>query len=667
MKPSEFVRGFQWDLARQMERVDYLLARIPLYGEWGYNQACLYLEDAFDYPSVPGVGRKGALTPEQMRKLTQLAVRHGITSVPVVPLMGHTSYLMKAPGLLRLAEKHDDSGNPLQCGQICPLHPDTPVVARKLIHDLAPYCTAGLIHVGLDESFEIGTCPQCREEVRRIGLARHFVHHIRRLHAVCRDEGLRMAMWGDMLYYMLDAIPLLPKDIVVYDWYYYPFKRTPKVELYNFANVDLTGRLRAAGIDVYGCPNNGPFGYEPVAPFRDRLRNVMSWWDYCRRKQAQGMVITSWASTRTSPELNSLVDAAAASLWLEPDRRKPEQMLEAGVRRLWKVNSPEVVRIASALEKYQYAGHFAWQTYTNWRALATGDSPAVWQEEERHYAGLAARARRTTLPTSLALILPMRHYIAAKDRFLAENAGRIFRMRKAVRQQRLQRIQGLAQRIQKEAAMLLELNRRAQKAGSALWRYTRHANEDNPMESMLLADRGKITELRSFLRAAIRNPARIWKANPLTGEWQLLFWVRTREPALQGTQVLRRDDQGEWKPIHSVWSIEFRAEAGNSRADYRRHHAVVLDWDARTSLELRLGVGGMGRLEMYDLFLTNGVDRLMPAAVLKGDGVVSHPERLTGSRMPYTRFGMLAPQAGFPQIDWAAPQSWVTLEFEGVK
>jgi len=119
MHNPEFIRGFQWDLARQMERVDFLLRWIPKYAEWGYNQMYLYLEDAFDFPTIPGVGRKGALTPQQLATLTRTAERHGIKTVPVVPLLGHTAYLVKTPGLSRFAERRNESIDPSACGQIC--------------------------------------------------------------------------------------------------------------------------------------------------------------------------------------------------------------------------------------------------------------------------------------------------------------------------------------------------------------------------------------------------------------------------------------------------------------------------------------------------------------------------------------------------------------------
>lgn len=666
MEQHKLVKGFQWDLARQMENVDFLINMIPKYAGWGYDEIYLFLEDAFDYPSVPDVGRKGALTAQEMEKLTRTAEHYGMKIIPVVPLMGHTAYLMKTPELIQLAEKHDESGNPLQCGQICPLHADTPKLAEKLLRDVAPYCTAGIVHVGLDESFEIGTCPKCREDVKKIGLARHFVNHILRLHQVCDRLGLRLGMWGDMLYYMLDAIPLLPKDIVVYDWYYYPFKKLPKVELYNFAEVDLTGLLVDAGIDVYGCPNNGPFSKEPITPFIDRLKNVISWWRYCHVKKAKGIVVTSWCSARTSPELNTLVDASAASLWLNPGEMDPRKMLEQGVCRAWGKRKPSVARLVGMVEEYQYAGNWRWQTYDNWRALANGDSITPFRHEEKHFRNLvrSAVAEKTSVP--FHNILNLRYYIAQKDLFLSENSARIFRARQYLAQNKHASAVACLQKIQAAASELLISNRKALKSTRLVWKRSRSMSEANLTEQMIKADQAKLAELELFVKKSKINPALLWQSNPLTGQWQLIFRVRNFEPALQGTVVQMPDENGVWENIHSLWSLEFIADAGNSKTDFERHHSVAIEWDGLKTLELRLGVRGFGRLEIYDLCLTNGVRTIIPQQVIHGGGTIENLKGLLQRDNTRAVFGVRAPRKGFPPIDWNANQCWADVSFEPI-
>src|SRR5882724_9202056 len=308
------IRAFQWDVARQVERLDWLLAQLPRYAEWGYQELYLHLEDALDYPSLPGVARADAYTYREFATLVGAAERVGIKVVPIVNLLGHTQYLIKVPEWRDLNELRGPDGAPLARGQICPLHPRTLEVAEKLLRDVAPFCTAGKVHVGLDESFALGRHPRSRADIARRGLAAHFAGYARQLRDLSHSMGLRMGMWADMLYFIPDAIPLLPRDVIAYDWYYHPFRRRPWVELFNFAERDLARPLRQRGIEYWGCPMNGAFRYEPLPVFGERLANVRAWWERCRRTDAGGFLMTSWEPNRLAIEMTTVVDAAAASL-----------------------------------------------------------------------------------------------------------------------------------------------------------------------------------------------------------------------------------------------------------------------------------------------------------------------------------------------------------------
>src|SRR4051812_28110040 len=207
------IRAFQWDLARQVERLEFLKELLPRYAAWGYQEVYLHLEDAVQYPSLPGVARDDAYTYQELGELVLAAAQHGIRVVPIVNLLGHTQYLIKHPDWRDLNELRDERGRPLEHGQLCPLHPRTVELAELLLRDVAPYCTAGKVHVGLDESFHLGKCPRCREEVARVGLAGHFAGHVNRLHAATQKLNLQLGLWADMLYFIPAAIPLLPRGI----------------------------------------------------------------------------------------------------------------------------------------------------------------------------------------------------------------------------------------------------------------------------------------------------------------------------------------------------------------------------------------------------------------------------------------------------------------------
>jgi len=124
--PPSPVRAFQWDLARQVERIDWLGAQLPRLADWGYQELYLHLEDAVEYPSLPGVARKDAYSRRELGSLVRAATRAGLGVVPIVNLLGHTQYLIKVPGLRDLNECRAPDGSPLPQGQVCPLHPAWP-------------------------------------------------------------------------------------------------------------------------------------------------------------------------------------------------------------------------------------------------------------------------------------------------------------------------------------------------------------------------------------------------------------------------------------------------------------------------------------------------------------------------------------------------------------
>jgi hypothetical protein len=456
------IKAFQWDLARQVERLDILLRWLPRYAEWGYEELYLHLEDAVAYPSLPGVARPGAYSRRQFARLVDAATAAGIRVVPIVNLLGHTQYLVKVPALRDLNELRDAAGRPRAQGQICPLHPRTLAVADALLRDLAPFCTAGRVHVGLDESFLLGRCPRCRAEIGRRGLAAHFAGHVRRLHRLAADRGLKLGLWADMLALLPAAIPELPRDVTAYDWYYYPFARHPRVELRNFAKIDLATPLRARGIEYWGCPMNGAFRYEPMPVFGDRLENIVDWWRRCQRVGAGGFLVTSWEANRLAIELTTAVDAAAACLWLNPGIEDPREMLARGFARVFgrgasqgharrvRGNAPHLSQArqwaAAALagDQYAFAGYHRWQINERWDVCAgrgelkraVGELHAIEESCRSLLAGdvgnrLQAGSYKKRVPSALAASLAFRLYLARRDVFVRRAAQAVFQLRRS--------------------------------------------------------------------------------------------------------------------------------------------------------------------------------------------------------------------------------------------
>lgn len=599
------IRAFQWDLARQVERFDWLLAQLPRYADWGYQELYLHLEDAVHYPSLPDVARRDAYSYRQMERLVQAATRVGIGVVPIVNLLGHTQYLIKVPALRDLNELRAADASPLPAGQICPLHPRTLEVAGQLLRDMAPFCTAGKVHVGLDESFHLGKHPRSQREIARVGRGAHFARYVQRLRQLIAGLGLRMGMWADMLYFLPEAIPLLPTDLIAYDWYYYPFKRRPKVELFNFAECDLAAPLQARGIEYWGCPMNGAFRHEPLPHFADRLENIRSWWRRCRAVGAGGMLITSWEPDRLAMETTTLVDAAAAGLWLSPGGASRPHLLRAGLRRLHGARGARVspARLLQA-DGCAFSGYARWEINKAWKLASGPASLARYRRELRVLADLDRQARGW--PPALAASLAFRRYLAERDVFVREARESVLRWRRAFAAGRdsADDVRGALE----QATAFARQRARARRAARRMWQLTRRRGTVGPNIRILEQDRDQLGQWRTWLRGCLRDPAMLAAPHPLFGTWQLDYDVRNEAPAVQRVSV-ECFVEGAWQTIKSCHTIAFLGAEAVRRSGSIQRQTAVLPSGAREEdgWRLRLVVGGVGHVMAGNFRLTNGV------------------------------------------------------------
>jgi hypothetical protein len=626
------LRGFQWDLARQAERLDWLLAQLPRYAAWGYQELHLHLEDAIEYPRLPGVARRGAYAYRDIERLVSAADRVGIAVVPIVNLLGHTQYLLNVPELTDLNELRAPDGHALARGQICPLHPRTLEIAWKLLNDVAPFCTAGKVHVGLDESYHLGRHPLSRAEIAEVGLAGHFARYVLRLHALAGDLGLRLGLWADMLALLPAAIPLLPAGVIAYDWYYYPFGRRPRLELRNFAEYDLAGPLCARGVEYWGCPMNGAFRHEPLPIAGERLANIVAWWRRCRRTGAAGLLVTSWEPQRLAAELPMTVDAAAAGLWLDGET-DVDRLLASGARRMFRRQGPAAARALRAADAHPFSGYTRWQVNDRWDTVLTPEPLARWHSEARACGRLAARRG---LPPAVAASLRFRSYLAERDLFVRAAGQAVWQMRAALAAGRRAKVADLLAAADRNAADFARALEKGRTDARAMWRRTRSPRTVGPNELVLAADAARLRTWRTWLKKCRARSRWAKTASPVVGSWQLLVRVRNFAPAAQKVMVERQEADGLWRDLHGLFLIEFQAAAARPRAARCHWISTPVDWSGSPSEfpRLRLAVRGFGRVAIEGIFFADGV-RTVPAGPRKA--VV---------------LGRDAPRRGYPDFDW---------------
>lgn len=271
-----------YDLAReQAPTLDHLRRLCDVSLESGYTALGLYMEHRFAYPSIPWAHGKAAVTPEMVRRLVEEFPQLEI--VPFLNLLGHMEGLIYSEGGSELAEE------PFKGMQACPSKPAVVELAHTIIRDTLQLFTSNLIHIGADETFQLGACPLCKARIAEFevahpgadGKAMLFGDHFGPLAQMVLDAGRRPGIWGDMFIEHPSALDRIPKETVIFEWQYF---NGPE---------ETARRFLDAGYDTVFCPTLLTYS-APWLHLPESERNVLEHAEAAERLGAYGVCMTSW-------------------------------------------------------------------------------------------------------------------------------------------------------------------------------------------------------------------------------------------------------------------------------------------------------------------------------------------------------------------------------------
>lgn len=225
------MKAWMVDLARETSlTTEHLLELGRVSVESGYDTLGLYLEHRFAYPSIPWAHGVGAIEPEAIRTLEREFPN--LCIVPFINLLGHFE------GFLYTEEGRQYREATLSGLQACPRAPGFVDLCERLIDDTLACFRSELIHIGGDETAQLGQCPRCQSAEKAELYANHFGPLAERVHA----QGRRPAVWGDMFLEHPTALDALPADTVIFDWQYFNGVK------------ESSPKLGSKGHPVVGCP-----------------------------------------------------------------------------------------------------------------------------------------------------------------------------------------------------------------------------------------------------------------------------------------------------------------------------------------------------------------------------------------------------------------------------
>jgi len=321
--PKAPLRMTQLDLARQMETTTFLSNYVDRVSAFGFDTLVLYLEGrvatkTFAMPPAE------SYTPDQMRGIVAYAASKGMTVVPVVSLLGHAEHFFRHPGQEEYMEKGGDNcrvGNGKNTATFCLSNPKTRAFLSAYVADLCEIFTGPYFHVGFDEAWNSGTCPDCRGKELTGDC---FAEAIAFAHGLLTRHGKRMMMWDDFFGFQPGVLERTPKDVVMLHWCYDKDISDRGIR-FNFAGrfrEDALANLPAKGYDVVPCSWFTP-------------GNVRSFVSYARRHPVFGYLQTQWENSQRFQGVNLPHVVAVAKALDDPDAIPAADPYEAAVAALF--------------------------------------------------------------------------------------------------------------------------------------------------------------------------------------------------------------------------------------------------------------------------------------------------------------------------------------------
>ncbi len=292
-RPDILQRAVHYDTKHHQDKASYVKSFIKELAYYKVNMLVWEWEDKFAYPSHPEIGAPGAFTMEEMQELTRYARQYHIQIVPLVQGLGHVSFILKWPQHKHLREIEASNW------EFCPLKQGS----YDLLFDLwtdAIKATPGseFIHIGSDETYELGACDQCRakaEETGRSGLYQLFIN---KSASFLQKKGRQVMAWETPMGWKIGDSPARGIE---------PVKGLILAESYDYETPDLKyiREARSLGHKVYAYdPNPGvvpmmvPYDFEKSESGENRpgsLENSYRFLTHAAKSGVfDGMICTSW-------------------------------------------------------------------------------------------------------------------------------------------------------------------------------------------------------------------------------------------------------------------------------------------------------------------------------------------------------------------------------------
>jgi hexosaminidase len=275
--PAMQYRGIDDDLSRgPFPTLTFQKHQVRVFASFKINIYSPYFEHTLLYPSQPLAAPPGnSLTPAEAAELVAYAHQYHVTIVPEQEAFGHLHHVLKYD--LYQDEAETPHGHVLAPGQ-----PGTLPLIKDWFSQLADEFPSPFIHIGADETFELGL-GRTHDEVQQKGYGPVYVDFLKQIRDALAPLNRRLLFWGDIGDANPDAVPGLPKDMIAVPWNY---SKTTGFD-------SMIEPFAKAGMETWVAP--GDANWNEVYPIaRQALWNIQGFIRDGQRLGSTGALTTVW-------------------------------------------------------------------------------------------------------------------------------------------------------------------------------------------------------------------------------------------------------------------------------------------------------------------------------------------------------------------------------------
>ena len=207
---------------------------------FGLNRLMLYTEDTYqlDKKKYPYFGYlRGAYSVEELQDLDEYASSLGVELVPCIETLDHLGRVLRWDAFNNI----QDGPTNINVGEEA-----TYEFIEELIKTCRKCYKSNIIHVGMDESMNLGLGKYLLKNPQIPNRMELFNKHLQRVIDICKKYGFRPIIWSDMFFRLIDPngnyytdkkltpeiIDMIPKDVDLVYWdYYHDDRKTYEVML----------------------------------------------------------------------------------------------------------------------------------------------------------------------------------------------------------------------------------------------------------------------------------------------------------------------------------------------------------------------------------------------------------------------------------------------------